>query len=353
MNHKTILSLLVTAALGGNLAACSPGSDSPADPSAAGADPITGLPMSDPSMPAADGAVEPGTASPVTPDAMPQPGASQLSASTYETVVDDVFAVFTGAAYGSDVLALPPYSGLRELSIERSSYEGSTTRSDVCDNGGTAELALDASGARVVVTDRRGVFDNCQSGSLLIDGEIELLNTDNVNVTSSGLSIEGDSMTRSFSGGVAYGDGNNYGGGSARWWTASELNWSVDSGERIDFAVTNANTAYQIDGGFGQTMSGSFTLTSDDRSIAVTTTKAFASNRPDFNDPNYSPNAWHYTSGTLRIVAGDGSSILIEADNGDDASARVTLAHDGQRESFEKPWSDWDSVLRAGPSPTR
>ncbi|WP_430881635.1 hypothetical protein [Granulosicoccus sp. 3-233] len=348
MNTKTPLFLAIATVLAGNLVACQSDNESFADPTAPGADPITGLPLEEASPAVVqldDGSSVPAAAS--------SGEVAMLSPSNYDSVVDEVFAVFTGAAYGSEVLALPPYPGFRALEIGGDYNDSSTSISEVCDNGGSANISLSWSGSRVILNDRQAFFDNCQYDTLVLDGEFQTLEYDNISVVSSGLTITGEGSTKSFSGGVGYGDGNNYGGSSERWWGASELNWSVSSEDQIEFAISNANTSYRIDGGFAHNMSGGFTLTTEDYIVQVQTVEALQSDRLDYDDLNYSPRNWFYSSGILRITASDGSSVLIEADNGDATSARVTLAYDGQLESFDKPWSDWDSVLRAGPSPAR
>jgi len=348
MHTKTPLFFAIATVLAGNLVACQSNNGSTSDPSAPGADPISGLPLDDSST--SDVQLENSTSAPA---AASSNEASMLSPSNYDSVVEEVFAVFTGAAYGSDVLALPPYPGFRALEIGGDYNDSSTSSSDVCDNGGSARISLSWSGSRVILNDRQAVFDDCQYESLVLDGEFQVLEFDNVSVASSGLTIEGDYQTKIFSGGVGYGDGNNYGGGSERWWSASELNWSISSGDEIEFAISNGNASYRIDGGYAQSMSGGFTLTTQDYTVQVQTEQPFQSNQRDYNDPDYRPNNWFFSSGILRISATDGSSILIETDNGEAISARVTLVYDGQLESFDKLWSDWDSVLRVGPSPNR
>lgn len=348
MNIKTPLYLAIAAVLVGHLVACESTTVPASDPTAPGADPITGLPLDDAST--SDEQLDDITN---VPDSATANGVAMLSLSNYDSVVEDVFAVFTGAAYGSEVLALPPYPGFRALAIGGDYNDSSTSSSEVCDNGGSANISLSWSGSRVILHDRQAVFDDCQYGSLVLDGEFQALEFDNISVASSGLTIEGDGKTRTFSGGVGYGDGNNYGGSSERWWSASDLNWSVSSGDEIELAISNGNASYWIDSGYARNLSGGFTLTTRDYTVQVQTEEALQSDRPDYSDPNYSPNNWHYSSGILRITASDGSSILIETDNGDEESARVTLSHAGQLESFDKLWSDWDSVLQAGPSPTR
>ncbi len=348
MNTKTPLFLAIATVLAGNLVACQSNNGSSADPTAPGADPITGLPLEEASPAVVQ--LEDGTR---LPAAASSGGVAMLSPSNYDSVVDDVFAVFTGAAYGSDVLALPPYPGFRALEIGGDYNDSSTSSDEVCDNGGSARISLSWSGSRVILNDRQAVFDDCQYDTLVLDGEFQTLEYDNISIASSGLTILGEGSTKSFSGGVGYGDGNNYGGSSERWWGASDLNWSVSSDDQTEFAISNANTSYRIDGGYAQSMSGGFTLTTDNYTVQVQAEEAFQSAQLDYNDPNFSPRNWFYSSGVMRITASDGSSILIETDNGDATSARVTLAHGGQLESFDKPWSDWDSVLRAGPSPTR
>jgi len=364
--NKTLLALLVAA----SLVACSSDNDTSADalgtdPTASGNDPITGMPADDSPVAGTTDtaattdttATTDDTAGPDDPDdeapiREPSFGPAQLSPANYEAVVSEVFGIYTGRAYGAGILALPGYPGLDDQPFAGGGYEGSTSQQDVCSNGGTAALAMTWSGDRVSTIDRRGAFDNCQYDALLIDGEIQKITVDNVSIASSGLSVTDDSestLTR-FSGGAGYGDGNNYGGSNRTWWNTSELDYTVSSQGSIDFGVTGANTRYETNPPVQHDLQGSFTLQyggTGGGKVRVETPVAFSHEGvADFDDPAYDFGAWNFQTGVLTLNAGDGSSVRVEADNGDPDSARVTLAYAGRSETFDKPWSDWDDNLK-------
>ena len=381
--HKTLLCLLVAASLG----ACSSSDDgAPADPAAPGADPITGAAsgpvgggpteaasasgtpgVSDGTSPAQDGVPPARDGAPSVPGAAASdedatasapavasaPGASDLiDEASYDALVREAFAIYTGRAYGAGVLALPPYPGLRGLPT--ATPEGETAVEEACENGGTARLAMAWSGARVIVYERRAAFDGCQSGAITLDGEIELLDNDNASVVSSGLTVDDGTTARTFSGGAAYGDGNNYGGSNRRWWTASELGWSWNDGTG-EVRLENASTAFETTVPVTYSLRGDFTLTSaatGDRPLVATIPVPFELSRQISFEPDFVPDEWDFPVGTLRLEAADGSAVTVDADNGDDSSVRVTLDGSAGRSSFDRPWSDWNAALRAGPSPT-
>ena len=346
--NKSLLCLLVAVSLG----ACSSDGGTAADPTAPGADPITGSAAGS----TGDGRDAAVASNDVPAEASVDRGTAAsgdlIDEGNYDALVREALAIYTGRAYGAGVLALPPHPGLRELPTD--GPYGSTSREDVCDNGGTARLHVEWGGARVVTYDRHGAFDGCQVGALVLDGEIGLSETDNVRLASSGLAIDDGTTTRRFSGGVAYGDGNNYGGSNERWWTASEVAWSWDDG-RGGASLENASTFFTIVAPRAYSLRGGFTLTSEatgNRPLVATIPVPFDLDRTvDGDDPSFAPDDWDFPVGTLKLRAADGSSVTLDADNGDASSVRVTLDGSAGSSAFDRPWSDWNGPLRAGPSP--
>ena len=55
---------------------------------------------------------------------------------------------------------------------------------------------------------------------------------------------------------------------------------------------------------------------------------------------------WAFTNGVLEMTAEDGSALRLEADSGDELTAKITLLQDDEVvETFQQPWSLWSSVL--------
>ena len=195
--NKTLLALLVAASraasraasLVASLSACSSGDGTPddivaADPTAAGNDPITGLPADDGAITEPSTFTSTGGEAPVRDTGF---GPARLSQANHEAAVSKVFGVYSGRAYGTELFALPRYPMLEPRRIVGSADQGSTSQQDTCSNGGTANLSMDWSGSRVTTFERRAAFDDCQFGELLLDGEIEKGTTDNYRIVSSGL----------------------------------------------------------------------------------------------------------------------------------------------------------------------
>jgi len=55
---------------------------------------------------------------------------------------------------------------------------------------------------------------------------------------------------------------------------------------------------------------------------------------------------WTFTTGQLQIIAEDGSTVLLDADNGNPLTTSITVTSDKGVEIFEQPWSIWVEVLR-------
>ena len=358
--HKTVLAALVAASLA---AACSSDGTDPADPTAPGADPITGLPAADAPDPAADAGpsaapaadasrdpvagADPAGAVADAPDAATDGNA--ITAANYEAIVGTAFGIYTGAKYGATVLAFPGTGELLSMPEEVDAAEGSRSREDVCVNGGTARYAVEWRGSRVVSFDRRGAWDGCQIGSLVIDGELEHRSTDTVAIASSGVAARWDITDVAFSGGVGYGAGNNYGGAYGHWWTASELDFEIET-EGLAYRIEGATTEFSLDPA-ARTLRGGFAF-----SDAASAGRSIAASTPvPLTGPTFAPEGGvpTFEAGVLRLDGGDGSSVTIDAANGDAASARVTLVTAGGTDTFDKPWADWDRPLQFLPGPPR
>ena len=94
-------------------------------------------------------------------------------------------------------------------------------------------------------------------------------------------------------------------------------------------------------------LSGGFAFRSaltDDRSVRAETTVDFA--RPvDTSDGRFDLDD-DFTVGRLRLAAGDGSALVLDAANGDESAVTVELSFGDESERLVQPWSLWRDRLR-------
>ncbi|NND71958.1 MAG: hypothetical protein HKN43_10300 [Rhodothermales bacterium] len=221
-----------------------------------------------------------------------------------------------------------------------------------CDNGGVATITFDHRGSQ---DDRRYVFEDCQDGETVLDGDFWFYDREFRNfISETGLTVERPTETIHFS-------------GHLRERVVPHL-W-FDSREPVVFERRAADGSFYSLSGSGLyfhygfipkgpyhevvALSGMLALASErtgNELLRAETTEEL--NRPPVSDPETDwweplPDDWTFTGGSLRVTALDGSAVLLEADNGDETSARLTLIDStGERISFDEPWSVWQENLR-------
>ena len=283
-------------------------------------------------------------------DGAPDPGDSGdglevIRADNVVMLIAEVFDAYRGEPWGDIVFALPGFSRTPDLTPNE---EQTLT----CDNGGTVTIR----GSTTGYGGYGYVFDNCQDGVMLFDGQV-----DNYgdrygiqNVEGTGFTVTTPTETIRYTGDVS------------ELPIAENLSMSLDA--PVNFEMSSADgTLYSLAGAvtdfqYGPTpsapwptisLSGSFALSSGrtgGATLRAETPEALG--RPTGYDPETDqvldvPEEWTFTEGSLRVTAPDGSTVLLEADNGDDTSARLTLIDiTGERTSFDEPWSVWQENLR-------
>ena len=284
-------------------------------------------------------------------DGTPDPGnidegLEMIRADNVVMLVAAVFDTYRGEPWGDIVFALPGFSRTPDLTPNE---EQTLT----CDNGGTATI-------RGINTGYGGglgyVFDNCQDSETLFDGQI-----DNYGDRYGIQNVEGTDFTV-----TTPAETIRYSGDVSELPSAKNISMSQD--EPVNFEWSTAEgTLYSLVGAvtdyqYGPTpswpwptisLSGSFALSSGrtgGATLRAETPEALG--RPTGYDSETDqvldvPEDWTFTEGSLRVTAPDGSTVLLEADNGDEASARLTLIDStGERTSFDEPWSVWQENLR-------
>ncbi|NND90182.1 MAG: hypothetical protein HKN42_04900 [Granulosicoccus sp.] len=323
---------------------------------------------------AADGSRSDGSAADPGSDGT---GLDVIRADNVVTLVSAVFDAYRGEPWRKIVTAMANFS--------RTSYNQLALRPDIeeliaCDNGGTVLI-------RFIYYGFNYDFDNCLDGETLISGEIEAYtymdDQHTNNIRSTGITVTDQTGTNRFSGHVGSGDVYNYTNGMSdgRWYDViyTTSDWrgygGVDTSTKMPayfersaadgthYALTDAiidfQSGYMSEQGWQDrqlisvSLFGSFALNSDrtgDATLRVETPEKLVRPfqfYPESEQPVEVPDDWTFTEGSLRVVAPDGSGVLLEAANGDESSARLTLIDSsGEQSSFDQVWSVWQENLR-------
>lgn len=259
------------------------------------------------------------------------------------TLVAAVFDAYRGVPWSDSAYALPGFSDTPELTPNE-------TRTIICENGGTATLR----GSTTGYGGYEYQFDNCQDGATLFDGQVDNYadRYSILNIRGPGITVAGATDTIRFAGHVRKIQGGDH------LWIEEPVNVQNIATDGTFYAFTGATTEFR----YGVpprspweviSLSGSFALTSDrteGATVRVETPETLG--RPTGYDPQSDqvtdvPEDWAFTYGSLRVTAPDGSGVLLDADNGDETSVRLTLTDSaGATATFDQPWYIWQENLR-------
>lgn len=269
-----------------------------------------------------------------------------INRASYADIVARVFDVYTGQAYAPDVITLPRYSD----PVYRNDLQLTEAQdSVVCSNGGSAEVAIQSAGQRLIVKSTNFVFDNCQDGSTLVDGDLHRVLGDVLRLVSNGISVDEPSVTTTFAGITILSQGNEYGLGPDRLaWSASGVMYTRDTADTM-LSIDDAVTLFQRVVPFSATLYGSFSLRDEalgDHRLDVVTTQDFVFDSGGVDGPAWDRrNDWTFDTGRLTVYADDGSSLVLDADTGDAQTVRVSLVNKEEHYEFLEPWSTWSARL--------
>jgi hypothetical protein len=102
---------------------------------------------------------------------------------------------------------------------------------------------------------------------------------------------------------------------------------------------------------FNASLEATFDLASAElsgRSLVVETPQpfSFASDNMLSDDAfNIIASTWNFSTGQLSIITGDESSLLLDANTGDDSTVSITIRNNSGEEVFQQPWSLWRDNL--------
>ena len=179
-------------------------------------------------------------------------------------VVQEVFTVLSGQAFGNELLSLPDYNNALYLSPAQilGATVDTEAAADTCINGGTATINPLLSTDSSTANGWDFAFDNCLNDVELIDGELTRILGSEFVVESAGLMLDGQDRDISFSGMMRRQWAAPLGTtDTARHLIVSDLNWRRT---QFDGAldISDANFSYTNNEDNGVSISGSFNLAS-------------------------------------------------------------------------------------------
>ena len=265
-----------------------------------------------------------------------------INVDNHVELLSAIFDLFTGNSYRDEVLMLPGYS---DTTVDAENvFPFSVEESIVCSNGGTATFTPGGpSGFNVMTTSLTFQFDNCQDGATLLEGElIQTRRQDGL------VKIESTGFTA-----VSQSEQIQYSGSAESLLRGPFKNWSTDD---VNYRVTTPSNTFELngstdfrDGLFSAAMIGSYTIRSAPTGSELLQVRiiddfifSVLPGTPGFSfDDNLS-----FMTGTLEVVAEDGSQLVLSAENGDLRTVSINISNNGDSESLTQPWSLWLNNLR-------
>jgi len=297
---------------------------------------------------------EPNSSTPLVADGdVNQPsfdeGQQFVNRDNHEAVVTAAFNALTGDSMQSR-LAQIPY--LPTAFGGNSNVDNLTEESFACANGGTATITT-FTGDFSSTYD--ATYDNCQLGNDVFTGAVFV--TDNGEsigyVSPAGLQAQfGAEASMVFSGSAKVSCCQSI---YDQEWESEGLNFQLDESGRV-LAIQDSESTFTdgVENNFRSAfLNGSLTLTSTasfNQTLTVTVDETFSFD----SDAGLSQaelvalkSGWSFNQGKMTILATDGSSIVLDADSGDDSTVKVTVVSAQGSETFDQPWSVWQTALVA------
>lgn len=270
-----------------------------------------------------------------------------ISRNNYESLIATVFSVYSGQHLREQLLRIPYLP---------TQFGGSSNLDDLsnetyaCVNGGTVSI-LTFTGSFSTTYDVS--YDNCQYGEDVFTGTLVATeNGESVTFNSvDNLQMQlGSTTVVSYAGQVRLGCcQSNY----DQEWETLDLDYQLEDSNGLS-VITNADVTFTdgIENSFRSAfLRGAFSLNSPltfNRNFAVSIDETFSyDSEPglDAAELELLANNWSFGNGKMTILAEDGSSIVLNAENGDPDSVRVTIDNGQESESFDQAWSLWRPVL--------
>jgi len=280
----------------------------------------------------------------------PDGNGTLINENTYRSVLTEVFAVFNGNSFGSEVLELPKYPvpEFQDGFLSSNAQDGlGEPVFQTCTNGGNTVLTPFKFGARQITSGWNYEFTNCQLNDNVFDGSFITRDFGNVIFRSKGLSINSSNAPLQFSGVLDYKFRANRDGGPSRMYGLDAANY-ISQTDGSSMALYDASFIYVATSPFSAMMSGSFTFKNDATdgfNLQVTTADPLlrmrSSDPNDFNTP-----ITDFETGLLVVNAGNSNSLWLNPETGDPLTFSLTIFQaDKEPVYLTENWQDWRSAL--------
>ena len=284
-----------------------------------------------------------------------------LNRDNHVEVLAHVFDVISGRALTPSIIDIPTnpelYATFVSEFVPQSDFPEGDNRvgsNYSCNNGGTVtQIFLEDTGN----TFRELSFDNCLAGNLVLNGDMNAASPARTARHYRSMSISfADNMqtTIDVSGSV---DTDTSRSLFDEYITRStmEFDYRRTSVDGV-LAVSNSQTDFWygphvVSSSFDAFLEAGFELEStafSGKSVTVETLQAFSFATAEMlteDAINTIGSSWNFSTGQIRITTDDGSSLLLDANTGDDTTVSITLDNDSGEEVFQQPWSLWRGNL--------
>jgi len=270
-----------------------------------------------------------------------------VNAENHAELLTYAFSVFNGSAdgYGSTILALHGFSDPRYSEpLNQPEISDAPVEQVVCGNGGTAEFTPYLFGFQKVTTGWSSVFNNCQDGARVLDGDLERTVSSAFTVKSDRFSVVDQSRRLDYSGTLVW----EFAGSRAydsREWRLRDVYYTVTDAEEVVFELRDAD-AHLFTVTYSNSIDGHFRVRSIATRGKLLRVHVAQQLKIELNDGRFdSLEPPRFASGVLEIAGEDGSTLMLDADNGDIDTVEVTLRAGDEMTTLTQPWSIWGDQL--------
>jgi|GEM_PF-3500795 len=270
-----------------------------------------------------------------------------VNAENHAELLTYAFSIFNGSAddYGSTILAFHGFSDPRYSEpLNQPEISNALAEQVVCGNGGTAKFTPYLFGLLEVTSGWSSVFNNCQDGARVLDGDLERTVSSAVTVKSDRFEVKDQARRLDYSGTLVWEFAGSRAYDSREWWLR-DVHFTVTNGEEVVFELSDADAhlftvtySNSIDGQFrvrSMATGGKFLRVHVAQELEI----ALNDGRFDSLEPP------RFASGVLEIAGEDGSTLMLDADNGDIDTVEVTLRAGDEVMNLTQPWSIWEDQL--------
>lgn len=278
---------------------------------------------------------------------LPQLGseATLLTQNSYTTILRSAFNIYNGESIGPAILEMPGYP-MPEFppGIGTPGFPDGFAEpvSETCDNGGSAVLTPYKWGARQITTGWNSEFSNCERNGISYEGVFKTRDFGNFVYRSPEISIVDSSGTKQLNGNLDYKHTTNRDGSP----TVNVIfNGSyTDNTQGADsFEVKAANSQQSGLYQYLRSIHGKFHMKNAETGqnwVAVSTPDPLLTlARRNIGNPEFID---YPRTGLMTIDAGNGNSLWLRPDNGDESTFDIYIYTAGAEPiQVTEAWSDW------------